>query len=165
MKDVVRTHGGTASAQGEAVARSSTLDAVLRRPGIQPPDVLKVDVDGFDGQVLLGAVDSLAEHRPAVIFEWHPILCRQTGNNWTDHLVALGRAGYDRFVWFDKFGLFSHFSSRPEPADLDRLATFCLSTKSYPDQHYDVVALPPGSPLAEADLADAAFARNRRSRH
>ena len=164
MKDVIRTHGGTASAQGEATARSSTLDAVLRRPGVEPPDVLKIDVDGFDGQVLLGAVETLAEHRPAVIFEWHPILCRQTGNNWTDHFDALGRAGYDRFIWFDKFGEFSHLASRPEPQALDRLAEFCLSSKSFPDLHYDVVALPPDSRLADADLADAAFARNRRSR-
>ena len=159
----MRTHGGTASAQGDSLIPSTTLDTLLRLAGADKLDLLKIDVDGYDGQVLLGAKEILNRLKPAVIFEWHPILCRRTGNNWTDHFNSLDSAGYNSFIWFNKFGEFSHFSNGYDPVTIERLADLCFSTQSYPDLHYDVIALPPQSRISPRELADASNAKRKKS--
>ncbi len=125
-------------------------------------DVLKIDVDGFDGQVLRGADRILSRDRPAVIFEWHPILCERTSNNWTDHFEALKFKGYEQFVWFTKYGEFSHFMCGYDPTNVAMLAELCLNSESYDDLHFDVVALPPGSVTSPQALADLPSHENAR---
>jgi FkbM family methyltransferase len=160
-RDLVRIHRGTASSTGDKQVESTTLDTVLMNSGIRRVDVLKIDVDGFDGKVLLGSKQTLSTHRPAVIFEWHPILCENASNNWTDHFEALTDCGYTRFVWFTKYGDFSHFTSPYDRAGLDLLVALCLRNAFHDDWHYDVIALTPDNPVSELSLAEAAFARNR----
>lgn len=164
IRSLVRTHPGTASALGNQEVPSVTLDAVLDNEGVAAADVLKIDVDGFDGKVLLGAGRTLRRHRPAVIFEWHPILCEQTGNNWTDHFEMLAACGYRDFAWFSKYGEFSHFMRDYDEDSVQMLADLCLKSKTYPDWHYDIVALPEDSPIPRVSVADLAFARGRLSR-
>jgi FkbM family methyltransferase len=45
-----------------------TVDSAVREAGLEPPYLLKVDVEGFELEVLRGAVDTL-EHCDAVILE------------------------------------------------------------------------------------------------
>jgi hypothetical protein len=123
-----------------------------------PPDMLKIDVDGFDGRVLAGARETLRRHKPSVLFEWHPILCRATNNSWTEHFEVLAECGYTRFVWWDKFGGFSHFTEGYEPAEVNRMANFCIGSKSHDDWHFDVAALHSESAIDDAALADLRFA-------
>src|SRR4051794_13640403 len=52
VPELVRTHSGTASAQGEAFVSAITLDEVIDGRHV---DVIKIDTDGFDGRVLAGA--------------------------------------------------------------------------------------------------------------
>lgn len=162
-KSLVRTHGGTASAQGSDLVAAQPLDDLLGSKGIGPIDVLKIDVDGFDGEVLAGATAILRRDRPAVIFEWHPTLCTQTGNDYLTHFHTLSEAGYTRFLWYDKFGKFHHFDSTPNDADLESQARFCLTTRQYSDWHYDVVALPPERPIDGLALAEMDYANRRPS--
>jgi FkbM family methyltransferase len=164
-RELLRTHAGTASAQGVGQAAARTLDSLLIQERSGRIDVLKTDVDGFDGKVLLGAKQLLEADQPAVIFEWHPILCRRTGNNWTDHIEALRDCGYTRLIWFTKYGEWSHFSSADDRRGIDQLADFCLRSRTHYDWHYDVVALHERSTIAPEALADLAFARARRSPH
>lgn len=49
-----------------------TLDEMVYERGYQPPDVVKIDVEGYEYAVLSGARRVLAEHQPAVIFELSP---------------------------------------------------------------------------------------------
>jgi FkbM family methyltransferase len=161
---LVRIHGGTASAQGAGEVAARRLDQVLSDQDVERVDLLKIDVDGFDGEVLRGARSLLSAHRPCVIFEWHPILCEQTGKDPYAHFRALAESGYERFAWFTKFGDFSHFSDGLELAPIERLARLCRESRTLIDWHYDVVALPPGSGVDPVRLADLAFARRRRSR-
>ena len=100
---MLRTHKGTASAQGNSKTSAVTLDSLISLINPDAIDLIKIDVDGFDGKVLLGAKGILRRYSPAVIFEWHPALCKQTGNNWTDHLTPLLRQ--------DTPGLFGLISS------------------------------------------------------
>jgi FkbM family methyltransferase len=60
-------------ALGEAAAgldvRALTLDEAVYEQGFAPPDVLKIDVEGYEYPVLAGARRVLAAHQPAVVFE------------------------------------------------------------------------------------------------
>ena len=162
---LVRTHRGTASAQGTATVLTESLDELAERGELGTIDILKIDVDGFDGEVIMGARKTLASQRPSVIFEWHPILCQQTGNNIRDHFVGLEEAGYRDLVWFTKFGDFSHFGQLGEDDAIDKLSELCLRSTTLADWHYDVIALHEHSPVNPVSLADLAFARNRKSRY
>jgi len=161
-KRLVRTHPGTASAQGEEFVRTVTLDDLLLPVNLKTLDVLKIDVDGSDGKVLLGAAKLLRTTKPAVIFEWHPLLCKQTGNNWIDHFRALDSAGYDRYLWFTKYGTFSHYTSACKDADIDAMAELCLDGAYEDDWHYDIIALHKRSRLRLTQLAGTHYARTGR---
>lgn len=63
----------------------TTLDAVVAQ-GAPPPDVIKLDVEGSEGDVLRGAHDTLRTHRPAVVVELH--------DTQADALPVLRAAGY-----------------------------------------------------------------------
>ena len=164
-KSLIRTHAGTASSQGVGSICSTTLDSLLLDALGSGIDVVKTDVDGLDGKVLMGAQGILRNHRPAVIFEWHPLACRGTGNNWTDHFDVLEQCGYEHFVWYTKYGEFSHYSGRGGRANLEMLADLCLRSKFYQDWHYDVIALPSRYLPCRLPLAELAYARKRVSTH
>lgn len=162
-RSLVRTHGGTASALGSAHVGTVPLDEVVAANHVGPVDVLKIDADGFDGEILAGASRILKEQQPTVIFEWHPILCAQTGNSCLRHFEALLATGYEDLVWFDKFGVFSHFGRSDDLRNIQSMANFCCHGTSRDDWHFDVVALPRGSSIDRVTLADLKFARARRS--
>lgn len=162
MPALVRTHSGTASAIGNEKVQSTSLDKLLfdKKRTI---DLIKIDVDGFDGEVLKGSKNILRHHKPTVIFEWHPFLCQRAGNSWGDHFIVLVRCGYTRFLFFSKFGEFNHIMAGYDKESIDALATFSLTSKRYEDWHYDVIALPAETDIDTTTLADCAFAKAKRS--
>lgn len=143
IPSLVRVHAGTASPRGEERSTSAPLDDLLADAG--PVDVVKIDTDGYDGCVLAGATRLCAEQRPAVLFEWHPRLADLAGVPLELAFERLEAAGYDTFLWFDKFGRYAD-------ADLDAAARAARADRCRrgedtpaPDWHYDVVALAPGA--------------------
>ncbi len=56
-------------AWGKMAVPSVSVDELARRYG--PPDILFVDVEGFESKVLRGATDTLSRHRPDCFFEMH----------------------------------------------------------------------------------------------
>jgi len=140
-------HVGTASAHGPTEVEATTLDRIL---GAAAPDVIKVDTDGYDGKVIGGAKSLLSKSRPSVIFEWHPRICRATGTDDSQAFSVLKGLGYTRFVFFTKYGEFSHFGDD----HLGQLRELCLSATTLADWHYDVVALHGESRVDEVELAD-----------
>jgi hypothetical protein len=149
---LVKHHKGTAAAIGEEYAAALPIDA-LEKVSDCRPDILKVDVDGFDGEVLAGAVQLLATQHPAVIFEWHPKLIQRTGNRAKRSLEVLAKCGYTRYLWFDNRGMFSHFSGCPGDSLLQMTEEYLLGVNSRRDQHYDIVALAPASPQSDIEIA------------
>lgn len=66
----------TAQAEyGEAITAvevpSRTLDAIVAERGLARCDLVKIDVEGFEDQVLAGARETLSRFRPRLILEWH----------------------------------------------------------------------------------------------
>ena len=164
IPSLTRSHAGTASAQGDLSESAVTLDSLFKENNATfPIDIIKIDVDGYDGRVLRGARDLLEKYRPAVIFEWDPALCQKTGNSWFDHFVGLNELSYNRFIWFSKYGDFSHFTTGIDEAAISRLAAVCLSNQHDDNWHYDIIALPSEAPDIEEQLATLPFAKKRRS--
>jgi FkbM family methyltransferase len=136
VRSLVRTHAGTASAQGEATVVARTLDDVLLGLAFVP-DLVKVDTDGFDGAILSGATRTLREHGPDVVFEWHPRLLGEAGNPLLESFEVLRSVGYVRFSMFDRYG--HEVSVPPDDDALRALAAQCRTTGDR-DHHFDVVA-------------------------
>ena len=55
---------------------------------------LKIDAQGGDGSVLLGAMDTIARCRPWVVFEWEEKLAQSFGVSFQDVETRLSGAGY-----------------------------------------------------------------------
>lgn len=148
---LVKHHAGTASAQGFDTVAATTLDHVL--DGASKVDLIKVDVDGFDGRALAGARRTILRTQPVILFEWHPILIQRTGGDARDVFDFLDECGYRAFVWFTKYGDFSHFSSK-DVVSIERLSEFCAGARRHPDWHYDILTAPEGGPVDLLALAD-----------
>lgn len=106
---------------------------------------------------------TLASYKPALIFEWDPAHCVNTGNSWLEHFEILVRSNYTRFVWFTKYGDFSHFMTEVDDAAIKNLAELCLSGKHDYNWHYDIVALHQSSLMNDGRLALLGFAKRRHS--
>lgn len=163
-RELIRTHLGTASAQGSNQVIAKPLDSVIAEAKIKDIDVLKIDVDGFDGKVLKGSRNLLQSNQPSVIFEWHPILYDETKNSWMEPFDILNECGYDRFFWFDKYGNFSHFMSELDKKSIVNLGELCLRNNHSFDWHYDIVALHHTSRINSIEFAEQSFAKGRASK-
>jgi FkbM family methyltransferase len=104
-----------------------TLDAIIADSAPQRIDLIKIDVEGFEHQVLEGGRQTLARHRPKLIMEWHngffagrPEAARAL------HELLIGDLGYTlqrieaggttRPVTFDELMVLGHSDCMAEPA-------------------------------------------------
>jgi len=72
-----------------------TLDSVIERENITRVDFIKIDVDGFEAKVLLGAQKILSSATPpALVMEINPAGIARNGDNPDDMADALTRYGY-----------------------------------------------------------------------
>ena len=76
---------------------SVRVDELTRRYG--PPDVLFVDVEGFESKVLRGAIDTLSRYRPDCFFEMH-VGCglEKFGGSVKSIAGSLEELGYDLWM-------------------------------------------------------------------
>lgn len=58
------------------------------------PDLIKIDVEGFEGEVLLGAKETLLRSGPVVVFEDNGLGEKFYGAEWVDPKNVLTEAGY-----------------------------------------------------------------------
>lgn len=97
---------------GKAVpVTARTLDSILAQDGIDRVDVLKVDVEGFEGQVFVGATKLLTGSRPPIIiFEF----C-----DWAERRVQNAPIGHaQRFLLdlgYSIYRLANFISLHPQP--------------------------------------------------
>lgn len=88
---------GTDAARPDVVrVPQYTLPTLADRVGLVPTH-LKIDVEGFEGEVLQGGRDWLREHRPLLFLELHIELLRDRGRRPEDVLALAAECGYERF--------------------------------------------------------------------
>ncbi len=86
-----------------AALQSASLDHILSQLPIVPVSLLKIDVDGFDYDVLDSASSLIAKEQPLLFFEYqcdNPT--QQEGYQQT--LLRLQQQGYQHWLVFDNFG-------------------------------------------------------------
>ena len=81
----------------------TSIDILSKK--LLPPDIIKIDVQGFEKFVLAGAKDIIGKKRPYLIFEYAP-LHEQTGSPTMNAiLTALEKIGYEFFIFRHHAGL------------------------------------------------------------
>lgn len=72
----------------------STLDSYVTDHQIHRLDLIKLDVDGFEGKVIRGAMDTLRKFKPYIIMEIAPAWLEMRGDNVRDILQLLETLDY-----------------------------------------------------------------------
>ena len=62
---------GRLTESGNITVEARTLDFLVGRGLIPPPQLIKIDVEGHEKQVLLGAMDTLQKYRPIVLCDYN----------------------------------------------------------------------------------------------
>jgi FkbM family methyltransferase len=102
-------HGGQLkSTQG---ARGVMLDQVVADMNLARVDFIKLDVDGFECQVLRGAAETLKRFHPVILMEIAPHVLKEQGESLESLVVLLTSHGYR----------FSHLSGAVLPTDVAAL--------------------------------------------
>jgi FkbM family methyltransferase len=83
--------------QSTAGARAVSVDTYLREAGIERIDLVKLDVDGFECDVLEGWT-TLSRWRPRIIMELAPYVLSEHGRTLEQLITFLSRAGYRLFM-------------------------------------------------------------------
>lgn len=160
VRSLIKHHLGTASCTGETTQEAHPLDFFIPKLP-HTIDVLKIDVDGYDGEVLMGSKKILLEYKPWVIFEWHPMLLSRAGQDFSAPFEALSTSGYNTFIWYNNIGTFSHFSLNPSLEEISKMNDYLLAVNSRCDEHYDVIALPFSDSRIEKNLAVMDYSRRK----
>lgn len=61
--------------------RVRPLDAIVQEAGIERLDFIKVDVEGFEWPVLQGSRQTIAKHRPSIVFEFDAAYAARGGGS------------------------------------------------------------------------------------
>ncbi|MDV4178812.1 FkbM family methyltransferase [Rhizobium brockwellii] len=85
-------HGRLMSTQG---ARLGTLDETLRDLGVDKVNFIKLDVDGNELEVLLGAAVTLEQSKPRIMLELAPYVYAENPGNFDQLLKLLWGGGYE----------------------------------------------------------------------
>ena len=161
--------GGNARVEAQAGGRGAafdTLDRVLeRQAGFGPANLLKVDVEGWDGRVLRGGRALLSAAAPVVIFEHHPRLIALTGEDDRRLFGELAALGYGLMIVYDNRGF---LLGTLDPADTARATELVSYARQQDGYYFDVIAFPAARSAdrdaflaGERAFADALFAAPR----
>ena len=75
-----------------------SIDTLVRRGEIPPPDLVKIDVEGYELHVAQGLEETLRRHRPLVLVEIHPIFMLRFDVSEEDLDALFAKAGYRKEV-------------------------------------------------------------------
>jgi FkbM family methyltransferase len=154
VNGLVKTHLGTASAIGTEKIKTVSLDTLLFDSLKDKIDIIKIDVDGFDGKVLRGSQKLISHYKPFVIFEWHPIMVKNTNNDFYEAFDILSALGYHTYLWYNKYGFFSHFDFNKDSMSREKMVELCLNNIHDYDWHYDIIAIHKDSAIDVLKLAE-----------
>lgn len=125
-------HGTAVNGAENAIARYTVrqicIDASVSDGHLRPPNVMKIDIEGYEYEALRGASRTLADHKPIVIFEMSP-MTEFAGHTPADFVRLFRNCGDYRF-----------FTLNNRSIDLE-------NTNLAKDSHLDVIALPSGHQL------------------
>lgn len=119
---------------------ATTLDTVFE--GYEGKiDLIKVDTDGYDYDVLLGAQERIIMDQPILYFEFHQGFLKIAGRDAVDFLNYLNSLGYNNFGVFSNFGKWLGF--RVSSSEIMKLADqeIYLDLLALPEKDYEKTML------------------------
>ena len=78
-------------------AKSCTLDSILKNLNINKVDFIKIDVDGYEYDILCGAEHTLSLLKPVLCFEFAPYVIKERGQTIEMLLNKIDSYGYKLF--------------------------------------------------------------------
>jgi FkbM family methyltransferase len=134
--------GGTGL--GAAAVPTASLPELLEQhPAFAQASLFKTDTDGYDFQILTGALPWLAERRPVVFTEYDPTLTDRAtgpgGPTGPQALAALAACGYGPALLWDNCG-FPH--AHLDVRDSEAVADLDLFVRLRPDFYVDMAVFP-----------------------
>jgi FkbM family methyltransferase len=103
-------HLGRAMSTDNASTRS--IDSILAEAGNPAVQLVKLDVDGFECEILRGAAKLLRDQKPIFVMELAPYVLDERGASLTELMSLLTSNGYR---------LYDESTQRPLPSDPDQL--------------------------------------------
>lgn len=85
-------HGGKAMATDGVP--TTTIDEFVNTEGIARLDFIKIDTDGHEFDVLMGAQKTIEEYKPQIIFELGQYVMTERGIGFADYDSFFGKLGY-----------------------------------------------------------------------
>ncbi|MDH3310109.1 MAG: FkbM family methyltransferase [Gammaproteobacteria bacterium] len=74
-----------------------TMDAFTQKNKLSRLDLIKLDVDGYEGKVIRGAKNTLERFKPIILMEIAPSWAKARGENLSEITKDLGKLGYRFF--------------------------------------------------------------------
>ena len=89
-----RHHKHLGIAKSSEGAKSVTLDEYCQNAGLQKVDFIKLDVDGFEVEVIKGGISTLRQFRPPICMELSPYVLEERETSAEELLSELRGCGY-----------------------------------------------------------------------
>jgi FkbM family methyltransferase len=90
--------------EGDSMAVRRLTDILKEYPEFWSAKVIKIDTDGYDGKVIRGAREWLADVQPVLFFEYDPSLLRQQSDEGISIFSLLFSVGYRRALIYENTG-------------------------------------------------------------
>ena len=113
--------GETSNKDSSKTVTAETLDNYIERRGVKNISLIKIDVEGFEMNVLKGAAQTLKNHKPALFVEINDgFLHRQGGS------------AKELFEFLQSFGYSINYAENMQPL---------LITDNFESKHFDIVCV------------------------
>ena len=97
------TTGTKSLIESDIGIKSKKLDDIIMEYSIKNVKLIKVDVDGFDYNILFSAINELTNNKPDIFFEYMP-LDELGKKNYLRLIEKLNKIGYSNWTMLDNYG-------------------------------------------------------------
>jgi FkbM family methyltransferase len=101
-KDGMLREGGASDKLSPMNVPSISLDSYVDQSG-EAPSLIKLDVEGFEYELLEGAQNTLQQNKPRLWLELHPDFLKAKGRSWQDPINILRSFGYQTIRFYSDF--------------------------------------------------------------
>ncbi len=101
-KDSMLREGDESASSHPIQIATTSIDLYSKKNAVSPT-LIKIDVDGFELQVLEGARECLTKQKPRLWLELHPTYLARQHRKWQDAVELIKAAGYQTITFYDDY--------------------------------------------------------------